>query len=511
MEVRLLLAALRRARWLFVVLVLIGLLGAYSYVHVSPSSYATTAYLTVTQPDLSALGNAYLEAPSEYIATQVSVLQSDSVAARAAASLKNVSTVYVENHVAVTQPSVASDAIAVTATTSSAVSAAALANAAVRSYIDLRQTQLASSLVASNASLTSELGTLQKQLAALSLTPAATARNTALVAVLQDRYNATTQNLTQIQLNLAALKGTANFYGPAKPPLSPKPRHTVLIVGIGAFVGLVLAYFVGLALTILRPRFSRKQDVEATFGVLVAAEIPTHDQHQDVRRLAEIRRLAVFVEACGSAGTSKTVLVAPLVDCGTASIGAQLATALSDMGSRALFIEAEDSEAFTDLPARETPSSGRPNQIKPREISISDASNPGAPVHSPRSASRALLLARRIRNMSIGTSGSTDHRDLPDADIVIFEGSALEKAALTASLAQIVDVVILVCPLNVRLPHSVALLASSVLARSDAQVLVVSSLHPTGSAARRARKASAGTDMTGRSVGQRRVPVTNRG
>ena len=105
MEVRLLLTALRRAWWLFVVLGVVGLFGAYYYVHVSPASYASTAYLTVTQPDLSALGNAYLEAPSEYIATQVSVLQSDSVAARAAASLHDVSTVYVETHVAVTQPS----------------------------------------------------------------------------------------------------------------------------------------------------------------------------------------------------------------------------------------------------------------------------------------------------------------------------------------------------------------------------------------------------------------------
>ncbi len=511
MEVRLLLTALRRAWRLFIVLGIVGLLGAYYYVHVSPASYASTAYLTVTQPDLSALGNAYLEAPSEYIATQVSVLQSDSVAARAAASLHDVSTVYVETHVAVTQPSLTSDAIAVTATTSSAARAAALANAVVRSYIDSRQTQLASSLVASNSSLTNELVSLQKQLAALSLTPAATARNTALVAVLQDRYNATTQNLTQIQLNLAALAGTANFYGPAKPPLLPKPRHTILIVGIGVFVGLVIAYFAGLALTILRPRFSRKEDVEATFGVLVAAEVPTDDQHQHGRRLTELRRLAVFVEACGSAGSSKTVLIAPLVDTETGSVGAELATALSDMGTRALFVESKEGEAFTSPATRGTPPSARPTQIKPLESSISDAGKPAAPVPSARRASRALLLARRLRDMPIGTNGSTDYQDLPDADIVIFEGSALDSAVLTASLAQIVDVVILVCPLNVRLPHSVTLLAGSVLARSDAQVLVVTSFHLRGAAARRAGRASARESTTEPLDGQRRVPVTNRG
>lgn len=438
MEARILIGALRRFFWLVIALIVVGAVAGGLLARSKSDKYQATSSLSVAQPNLSGIINSQAQLdPTQYIATQVAVLQSNSVLGPVAAQAK-LSVASVESAVSASQQQ-GSDVVDVTATRPTAVAAADLSNLVTDTYITQQKQAIQNSINSAAANIRS----LIKDLQAGVPSPAASTQ-----------ISSYQSDLSQLSL-VPAVPLNTQILNTATPPLSPVPKHVALTALIGVAAGLVIGVVIAVILAATRPRMLRRSDVEDAIGVAAAAELPfVTSWNQDGDGSAQVRwahhdlfddemtKVAVFVEAARSFRNCKTVLVTSLEKgSGVSTVARELAATLQS-GNRVVksvplpSLQADDFEPDDSFAA-------------PRGIAAGSGTGTGASWGGfavPQRVAESLGPPHAARAF-IRPSRPQFRDNEYDADILVVDGGSLADSASVVPLARTLDVTVLVVPL----------------------------------------------------------------
>lgn len=459
MEARFLVTVARRSLWWLLLGAVVGLAGGVAYGHFSPHSYESEAIVEVDVPYTSALLNTSGELPSTYVATQVGVMQSSTIAQLAARSVGRVSYRTIQKEVTVSEEGT-SDLVTIVAKTSSPDRSAQVANAVASAYVSQHGRELAAPLLQETATLQSQLASIQAQIR--------TARNAGLAGALQTEYSQLTSTLSQVTLALKINATTVSTLALAAPEPA-QPRHALEKGLIGLAAGVVLAYLVSILVGVSRPRFTTAVEIEDALGIGVAAELPRLDARSAARlgdegssvtptRLVatwerEVSRVCALLEAAPAKGTTRRVLVVgSQPGAGSSALARQLAGRLG-ASQRVQFV----ASSVLDGAAGDAGS----------ERAI-------APMATRRGAGDAWER-RPTLTYDFPGADSLDGRSVAGEgpDVVVFDGGALGATAHSVRLARSVDVVVVVVALPGKADRTLVQTLRASLAGSDAEVILV--------------------------------------
>ena len=399
LELRQFLDSLRRNKWFVIEVVVVFSLAAGILSNLRTPVYRATARVLLTPNDPTqqlnpvtgsgAVGND----PDRYVAGQVSIVQSEGVAAEAAKSLPGVTVDEVERKISVGKDG-ESNVLKISATDPDPAKARGVAQAVAEGYIENRRQAAVSGLERAAADIQDKLAPLQAQIASLDTQIAATPTSPDATSVLvaperpttgggatppaaqvpaptvgpggapstqeslkAARYAAAVQFETlytrqqELVVDISLKRGDAELIADAKipdAPISPHPRRDA---ALGAFVGLL----VGVGVTVLREQLNDRirspEEAERLTGLPLLAQLPFDDDAAAGVAVDE-RPNSPFGEAVRSLRTSiqyqgvdqpvKVILVTSSVPGeGKSLVAANLAAAFAQAAYRTLLVSAD--------------------------------------------------------------------------------------------------------------------------------------------------------------------------
>lgn len=400
MELRQYLDILKRHKWFIIGAIVVVGLAAGILSSLRTPIYKATAHVLLTPNDPTqqlnpTQGNGVVgNDPDRYVAGQVSIAESEAVAAEAVKSLPGVTVQALEGKVSVTQ-SGQSNVLNISATDSEPTQARGIADAVARGYIENRRKVAVSGLQGAADDIEAKLGPLQTQIAqldtmigegstvpgatpalaaaanpgtnlapgqpALQVTPPATTRGgapTTQEALKAARYAAAVQYETlysrqqELLVDISLKRGDAELIAEAKTPttpISPRPRRDA---ALGVFVGLLL----GAGVTLLREQLNDKirsaEEVELITGLPLLAQLPYDDHAGHIGVSVEERPSSALSESMRSLRTSiqyqgvdqpvKVIVVtSALPGEGKSLVAANLAAAFAQADYRTILVSAD--------------------------------------------------------------------------------------------------------------------------------------------------------------------------
>lgn len=330
---------LRRRWWLIAVIALVAAAGTYRYYSDKPVVYQSSTSLYM-QPSSNAVSGGGGNTDPNFLANQAILLKTPAVAAVAAKNLGyhgNPSDLL--GTISAT-PQSGTDFLNVTATASTPLLSAQLANAFARAYISTEQS-------ANQSSISQALKAQERRLAS---TPQDNAH--------ADQRDQIASLITQLELLQSVPAGTAKQVEPAAmgaPTSSSPTSHAIYGLILGLVIGIGLAY----VLDALDRRIKVVSDVEPAYGSPVLVTVPSAPRRvcsADPRLglqppLAEsFRSLRTTIQlGSGSttltrvpAGRAKTIMVASAVPSeGKSTVVRNLALAHLEAGQRVVVVDCD--------------------------------------------------------------------------------------------------------------------------------------------------------------------------
>lgn len=248
---------LRRRWWIALVLMIVGLVGAFGYVTVAPKTYAATAAVNVTPTAADAsnsVAGSRTAGATVNLDTEAQVVTSTAVATLAGHMLHSTLTPWqLAQQVSVTVPP-NSSILDIACKASTATEAAACANDFANAYLQNRHTTAVNYVNGQLKNLASQLSTLNTQITALTTKIASLSSNSptraadqALVSSDRSKQNRLTQDYATTAGALANTNGGSvnNVATPPGKPASPK-KTLILPSGLvaGLLIGLIAAFLV---------------------------------------------------------------------------------------------------------------------------------------------------------------------------------------------------------------------------------------------------------------------------
>jgi capsular polysaccharide biosynthesis protein len=248
---------LRRRWWIALVLMIVGLVGAFGYVTVAPKSYTAAAAVNVnpTAADQSnSVAGSRTAGATVNLDTEAQVVTSTAVATLAGHMLHSTLTPWqLAQQISVTVPP-NSSILNIACKASTATSAAACANDFANAYLQNRHNTAVNyvngqlkTLASQLSSLNSQISALTTKIAGLSSNSPTRAADTALVDSDKSKQTRLTQDYASTTSELANTNGGSvnNVATPPGKPSSPK-KLLILPSGLvaGLLIGLVVAFLV---------------------------------------------------------------------------------------------------------------------------------------------------------------------------------------------------------------------------------------------------------------------------
>ena len=341
--------AVRRYRVMVLAFALAGLIAAIGYAHHSPRTYRGQGSITVAVPQ------TYLnQDPTEYLDSQVLLMQSPAVAQQAATlagaalhdnALSASDFALSGGFLSINPPSGAaqgaygSSIIQVAFTAPAAKTAQVAVNSFLQAFINERSATMAAQFQAA-------VGGIDKAIVETIDVPQRSA--------LEAQRN---QELANEQIDLAQTPTAALAVEPTSPASGSWKRVGVIGLVIGLLIGVAVAY----ARANRRRTFVGRQDPAALYGVPLVGEIPTFDEKRALwsngkaasslpvtadpdSAVAEAFHFAAgFLERIRAQRGPQLslVFVSPLSGTGKSTVVANLALAIADGGTRVLAIDAD--------------------------------------------------------------------------------------------------------------------------------------------------------------------------
>jgi capsular polysaccharide biosynthesis protein/Mrp family chromosome partitioning ATPase len=447
-----------RRRWPIVLVVtLIGLLGAVGYILVAPKAYSSSAsvYVSPTGADNVNPSSGGKSSGTVNLFTEDQVVTSGVVATLAGKSLHSSLTPYaLAKEVKVSTPA-NSQSMVITCTTSTNTGAAACANAFAAAYLKHRSDSATAAIDQQIAPLKSQIGSLQKTVAALAtkiggLPKGSVSRVTAQTQLASDRAQ-----LNSLNAKVAALYGAASqtnggtIITPAGPPGSPSSPKKSLILPAGLAVGLVAGLIVAFAWDRRDKRIHTARDVERFFGLPVLLSLPKESVGGQVSLAAPRSRTGwAFTElahaVAGPLGEGNHVVLVAGASPGPAAslVAANLAAALARTHSSAVLVCAALQDSVAPALFGLAPGAGLAEVLAGRaavgEVAQGPASAPGLWVIPP--GADTSLAEYSLQH---DTAQALTSQLRLDARFVVIEMQAQEGAADTLALAEFADAVLL--------------------------------------------------------------------
>jgi Mrp family chromosome partitioning ATPase/capsular polysaccharide biosynthesis protein len=399
LELRQYLDILKRHKWFIIEAVVVVGMAAGILSSLRTPVYKATARVLLTPNDPTqqlnpTIGNGVVgNDPDRYVAGQVSIAQSERVAAEAAKSLPGLSVPEIEGMVSVGQGG-QSNVLNISATHTDPDQARDVADAMAKGYIENRRLAAVSGLQGAADDIEAKLGPLQAQIGLLdtqigtgSTTPGATSQllspvnpgstsapsqpaapisptpgiggaPTTQEALKAARYAAAVQYETlysrqqELLVDISLKRGDAELIAEAKSPsipISPRPKRDA---ALGVFVGLLL----GAGVTLLREQLNDKvrtaDEVEELTGLPLLAQLPYDDNAAKSGAFVDQRPTSPLSEAVRSLRTSiqyqsvdqpvKVIVVtSALPGEGKSMVAANLAAAFAQADYRTILLSAD--------------------------------------------------------------------------------------------------------------------------------------------------------------------------
>lgn len=269
MEVRLLIAAVRRRLLLILTIGIVGGLAGATYAQGVEGEYRATAQLLLDPTAVVVPGaQQFTGDPERFVGGQIGVLRSRATAERAAESI-SVGADDVAETLTV-ERIVGSDVVDVIGRADHAQLARDVANAVAESYVAQRREQSSASVAAQLTAVEEEIAAVQQQLAALPTT--ATTVNPRQQAIVS-QY----EQLLDRRLSLTApgvIRDATAVLDPARLPEEPQRLSSLLAGGAGALLGLLLGTAFAVLLEGRRPRVTSRLQAEHLLGRPARATFP---------------------------------------------------------------------------------------------------------------------------------------------------------------------------------------------------------------------------------------------
>jgi Mrp family chromosome partitioning ATPase/capsular polysaccharide biosynthesis protein len=311
-------AALKRARWLIVAMVVSMTVAVFVFSAFLPKTYEAKARI-VADDETSGLASGDVETVKRRLATVQTLLTTRSVLAAAAARLHLSSRDDLQDHVtASVEPQ--ANIVDVKARDGDAVRAAAIANTVARTFLAYDEAQAATRLTRERAQLVRALDR---------------SRNPA-------ERSAIRQRLSELSVTGAVSASDLSLAEPARAPReasSPSPIRNAVFAFFGA---VFLAILAALALGQLAPRLTGARELAAVTRAPLVAALPTRIGRRRQRGLAEsaYRELRSSLALQLPPALKIVAVSGDLPGSPVAPVAAALARTLADDGSRTLVVEA---------------------------------------------------------------------------------------------------------------------------------------------------------------------------
>ncbi|MCU1396222.1 MAG: chromosome partitioning protein [Ilumatobacteraceae bacterium] len=353
---------LRRRKWYIIVPVLLAVGAGLGLSARQKAVYESSAQLVIStrnSDSVFATNTQVVSNPDRLIATEIRILESPSVAAQVRTDLKLDATAPLAG---VSGSSVsATDVVLVTVRSGDPNTAATLANAYAKAYIEVKLSESIETLKSTAGALQSKVDDLQKQIDAIDkqVLDAPTSEQSTLQAqlapqrsTLVSQQSVFQSRIDQSQVDQSVSSGGATLVDTAVPnatPVEPKPiRTTALAFIVGLLVGLGIALLVDY----LDDSIRLAEDVDrATGGTPSLGRVPYY-KHPDERAIAISRPADLAVESYRSVRTSllfasldrpmRTIQFSSSISSdGKTSTAANMAIVLAQAGHSVLIVDAD--------------------------------------------------------------------------------------------------------------------------------------------------------------------------
>lgn len=445
---------------LFILLgVALGLLGGGALSVIGSDSYTSTGEVIVQPISIDPFESGGISADKQLsMGTEKQIASSATVAARAARKLgETTRPAKLQRDLRVSNPP-DTQTLRFEYTAADPGRAAKLVNAFVQSYLEYREDAAEQRITKTASKLGKELGPLIKQRRDLDAEIAAEADGPAKDADEAERGSLVTQ-ISELQSRISSYKSLdttpGNIVRKGEPPAFPSGPGPLMLLLIGAVVGLAGGILLAWIRSVLEPRVRSVADVQANLRAPVLGILPTKPGGGDTlvvggrshSNLAEAYRTIAFRLAHDQrfAGRSSLLVVSPREDGDAATVAANLAGAFTDIGHEVLLVEADLRAPMLagDLPVvAATPDDRGAEWPEGQRLTV-DAGEAGeftlVPGRKMPNVARALGSAQLTRLLSSPSD--------PSESVVVVTRPLLAHADGMA-LAKRVDGVLVVCDLQ---------------------------------------------------------------
>jgi polysaccharide biosynthesis transport protein len=255
---------LRRRKWWVITLAVLGLAASLAFTFTARKQYSATAQILVQAPaDQTAPGVTQASVTQTDVETELTLVTSAPIANSVRRQLGAVP--------AATAAEVGqTNVIAITATSTSPVEAARVANAYARDFVAYREATASQNLAAAESQLRAQIDRLARQLGLLH----GRAKSSAEAAALFSQQAVLKEQLAQMQVSGAVDVGGVELVTPAQPPSSPSSPQPTRDALLGLAAGLLAGLGAAFARDNLDDRLSSKEAAEHAGSAPVLALVP---------------------------------------------------------------------------------------------------------------------------------------------------------------------------------------------------------------------------------------------
>jgi uncharacterized protein involved in exopolysaccharide biosynthesis/Mrp family chromosome partitioning ATPase len=447
-----------RRRWPIVLVVtILGVIGAYAYVAVSPKAYTSTTqvYVSPTGADLSNQLASTRTQGTVNLDTEAQIVQSGTVAALAGKMMhSSLSTYQLQKQVSVSVPA-NSQVLDIACTASSAKAAATCANDFAAAYLKNRSSTAASTVAAQIAPLQAKVTALQKTDSGLNSTIASLPSNSSQRLAAEAQLTSNTSQLHNLNNQLASLYSDAaktnggHVTTAATPPGSPSSPKKSLILPSGLVAGLIIGLIAAFLWDRSDKRLHTARDSERLLGLPTLLNLPKGAVGRSVSLASPRSRTGrAFTDLAhtmaASLGEGSHVILVAGVSPGpsVSVVAANLAAALARTHGEAVLVCAALGESVAPEMFGLSDGRGLAEVVAGRatvgDVARGPASAPGLWVIPP-GADTSLAEY----NLQYDTAKALISQLRRDARYIIIEAQANEHGADTFALAEFSDTTVL--------------------------------------------------------------------
>ncbi len=491
MELRLLLAAIRRGAVILVLALAVGVALGFAAYRELPRHYTASSTLLIDSGAILIPGQQpYTGDPERYISDQESILGGQTIADQVAKKVPGYDAATVRSAISLTHVT-GTNTVTITAKSDSAQDAQLLANGVATAYLANRSAPAQTTIETQKAALQKQIDDLSNRITALGNGANVQAASSALLT----RYNALLTQLSTLTAAGATEDSTA-ITATADVPTATTPKVSLVeATGAGGLVLLLLGFGFVLVREVRRPHVMTKAHAELLLDRDVVAGFAP-ESRSGARRASSGRRgvlqptgaqrLASVIAGAPVSGPQRTIAVTSAVDAqAAATVAKALAADLVRQGSLVAVVDLMTGEPVARPVARglapsqgEAPSS---ESVHPaEELAMAGAGGAPRAAHLPAQPVRlpdnfqGVAHYRATAGMGIF---STDARDYAGAlssefDVIIVQAPAVLTSGVAAAFSRTADDTVLVVPLGRELEGNLRL-ADELLREGGSRMHVV--------------------------------------